>query len=143
MSTPNQVAAELVALATAVSGAVHQITKTWTAELQAEVQRNASGRPGPNAPTGDYRRSINRRTAKRLTGSVGQVGTDKPQANRLEHGFTGTDSLGRSYDQPPFPHFGPALDTVGPMYEAAILAVMAPPKGRVPTRVRAPGGIWT
>lgn len=136
MSTAGQVAADLRALAAAVAGAIHETTKLFTADLQAQVQRNVSGRPGPNAPTGDYRRSINRRTEKRATGSVGQVGTDKPQGRRLELGFTGTDSLGRTYNQPPFPHFGPALDTVAPRFEAAIAALGVPSRTGTRNRIR-------
>jgi len=38
------------------------------------------------------------------------VGTAAPQAHRLEVGFHGTDSLGRSYNQGPHAHFGPGAD---------------------------------
>jgi hypothetical protein len=40
------------------------------------------------------------------------VGTDAPQAARLEWGFHGTDSLGRHVDQAPRPHVGPACDDI-------------------------------
>lgn len=123
--TPGQLIADLAGHGEEVLVGLHEATKLWTAELQAEVQRNASGRPGPNAPTGDYRRSINRRTERVSTAHFrGRVGTDKPQARRLEFGFQGTDSLGRSYDQPPYPHFGPAADAVGPKYVEAVEAVL-------------------
>jgi hypothetical protein len=114
------VAADLLAVGAATSTALHEVTKTHTAMLQRQVVANASGRPGPNAPTGDYRRSINRQTTKTPTGSEGRVGTNKPQGRRLELGFAGEDSLGRSYDQPAYPHFGPALDEVAPLFEAAV-----------------------
>lgn len=79
--------------------------------LQTRVRARASGRPGPNAPTGNYRRSIGFQIQTPGGGTViGQVGTNMPQGRRLEMGFTGTDSLGRYYDQQPYPHFGPALD---------------------------------
>lgn len=136
MSTPSEVARDLVALFTTTEQQIHEATKKWGAELQAEVQRKASGRPGPNAPTGDYRRSINRRTEKRADGSAVEVGTNKPQGRRLEFGFVGTDSLGRSYDQPAYPHFGPALDAIAPKYEATIAAIVKPPAGRQATRRR-------
>jgi hypothetical protein len=48
------------------------------------------------------------------------VGTNKPQGRRLEFGFVGEDSLGRSYDQAPLPHFGPALDDEAPRFEQAV-----------------------
>lgn len=35
---------------------------------------------------------------------------DKPYAKRIEFGFTGTDSLGRYYNQPPHPYLRPAYE---------------------------------
>lgn len=91
--------------------------------LQTRVRANASGRPGPNAPTGDYRRSISHE--HQATGDVASsyVGTNAPQGRRLEFGFHGVDSLGRHYDQPPYPHFGPALDQVSGPFETALRQV--------------------
>lgn len=90
--------------------------------LRTAVMRNASGSPGPNAPTGDYRRSMTV-TFVRDHGSgtfSAEVGTNAPQGRRLEFGFVGADSLGRVYNQRPRPHFGPAFDSVAPEFEAAI-----------------------
>ena len=126
MSTPNQVAADLTGMIAAARIAAHKTVVTFGARLQASVKRNASGRPGPNAPTGDYRRSINRRTTMRATVSVAEVGSGRVQARRLELGFVGTDALGRSYDQPPYPHFGPALTEITPLFEAALAAIAWP-----------------
>lgn len=123
MSTADEVAQDLIGFGIAAAGATHAAVVAHTAVLQRSVVAHASGRPGPEAPTGDYRRSINRRTVQHPTWSEGFVGTDKPQGPRLELGFTGTDSLGRSYDQPPFPHFAPALDETAPGFEAAIAAI--------------------
>ncbi|WP_030186118.1 HK97 gp10 family phage protein [Streptomyces capuensis] len=77
---------------------------------QARIQGNASGRPGPNVITGAYRSSW--RTEMRFVpgGAECTIGTNAPQARRLEFGFTGADSLGRVYAQPPFPQVQPALD---------------------------------
>lgn len=90
--------------------------------LQSEVKRNASlprtGPPGPRLQTGDYVRSITLRVGVLSA----DVGTNKPQARRLEFGFEGVDALGRYYDQPPYPHFGPAMDTIGPAFVAALAA---------------------
>lgn len=87
--------------------------------MQTQVQANASGRPGPNAPTGDYRRSWNTRA---VPGELAvSVGTNKVQGMRLEHGFTGTDSAGRVYDQPAFPHVAPAIQ----QREGQILTMLA------------------
>lgn len=92
--------------------------------LRTRVMANASGRPGPNVVTGDYRRSI---TVQFYAGDgqfIATVGTNLPQARRLEYGFHGADSLGRVYNQPPFPHFGPALDQVAGPFNAGIAALL-------------------
>lgn len=123
MTNPIQVAQDIALLGLTGGNAAYKVTVTYTAALQRQVVANASGRPGPNAPTGDYRRSINRLTTRRATGTVGQVGTDKPQGRRLEFGFTGADSLGRNYNQPPYPHFGPALDKIAPEFEQALAEI--------------------
>lgn len=43
-----------------------------------------------------------------------RIGTNLPYARRIEDGFTGTDSLGRQYDQPAQPYLRPAADEAGP-----------------------------
>src|ERR1051325_1324826 len=61
--------------------------------------------------TGTYRRAVNTEIAVERDGYCeGVVGTNQPQARRLEFGFNDTDSLGRTYHQPPKPHFRPAFD---------------------------------
>ena len=82
--------------------------------LRTRVMAKASGRPGPNIVTGDYRRSISLQVGGTVTQPWVAVGTNAPQGRRLEFGFVGTDSLGRVYDQPPYPHFGPAVDEIVP-----------------------------
>lgn len=84
--------------------------------LLTQIQSHASGRPGPNAPTGDYRRSWSIDTPH--NGSR-EVGTNRPQGPRLENGFVGPDSLGRVYNQPPFPHVEPALGIIEPLFYLA------------------------
>ncbi|MEU6511888.1 hypothetical protein [Streptomyces sp. NPDC046942] len=88
--------------------------------LETQVKVNASGRPGPNVITGDYRRSWTHEV--RVAGGVvsGTVGTDKPQGRRLEYGYIGPDSLGRIFDQPPYPHLGPAVHTIEPQFVQAL-----------------------
>lgn len=130
MSTPQRVAADIKNLGVEAAAKAHAITVKWTAALQRQVQLNASGRPGPNAPTGNYRRSINRRTVKLTRSSYGEVGTNMPQGQRLEFGFVGEDSLGRSYNQPAYPHFGPALDFVADSYEHALAEAGVPSSRR-------------
>lgn len=104
---------------------VTAVAKT-AADLVAAVQRNASGRPGPNVVTGDYRGSWRAEPVEETAASISiSVGTDRPQAARLEYGFVGPDSLGRVYDQPPFPHMGPAVDGIEPLFYAAMDAIAA------------------
>ncbi len=123
MSTPDNVARDLIGFGIAASAEVHAVVVAHTAILHRGVVARSSGRPGPNVVTGDHRRGINRRVFKHLLSSEGSVGSNDPQSRRLELGFTGQDSLGRNYDQPPFPAFGPALDAVAPSFEAAIALI--------------------
>ena len=61
--------------------------------------------------TGTYRRSFQMETAEKTAERCTVVvGTDAPQARRLEFGFVGADKLGRVYNQAPRPHIRPALD---------------------------------
>jgi hypothetical protein len=130
MSSAAEVAADLVGLAAETQAKIHATVVAFGATLQTEVRRNASkprsGPPGPRLQTGNYVRSISRRTTKSPTGSVAEVGSNAPQARRLELGFTGVDSLGRHYHQPPYPHFAPALAKIEPAFLAAIAAVSVP-----------------
>ncbi|MEU4916870.1 MULTISPECIES: hypothetical protein [Streptomyces] len=80
----------------------------------ASIRANASGRPGPNVITGAYRASWQSTTRRIPYGAQCTLGSDAPQARRLEFGFFDmTDSLGRHYMQPPFPHVQPALPRLG------------------------------
>lgn len=79
---------------------------------QSIVRGKASGRPGPRVITGAYRRSINGQVQRTPGGARGVIGTNAPQAARLEYGFSGADRLGRVYRQPPYPHFQPALPEI-------------------------------
>jgi hypothetical protein len=66
--------------------------------------------PGPNVATGNYRRSIQLTPTREGENPVAYIHTNSAQARRLEYGFRGTDSLGRRYNQPAYPHFQPAAD---------------------------------
>lgn len=79
--------------------------------LEGRIKGKASGRPGPRVRTSNYRRSWNTQRVD-IPGrdSSVSVGTNAPQGRRLELGFVGVDALGRTYNQPPFPHVEPALD---------------------------------
>lgn len=91
------------------------------AESTAERARELVSRPNPDgrnpsAPgeppklvTGDLRESIGS-TVQESEGNVtGIVFAGAPYARRLEFGFVGRDSLGRSYGQAPRPFLRPAL----------------------------------
>ena len=78
--------------------------------LETQIKANASGRPGPRVVTGNYRRSWSTRTSRGGTLATTIVGTNAPQARRLEFGFTGSDALGRVHRQAPLPHVQPAVD---------------------------------
>jgi hypothetical protein len=93
--------------------------------LQARVKANSAGRPGPRIVTGDYNRSHGLEVGLEGGAATARVGTDKPQGRRLELGFRGTDSAGRTYNQPPFPHYGPALDETEPGFTADVTEQMA------------------
>lgn len=85
---------------------------TRAAALTAtDAKANASGRPGPMAPTGAFRGSITHVPATTSGSStVAYVGSNAPQARRLEFGFMGmTDSLGRRFQQPAYPWLAPTI----------------------------------
>ncbi|GAA0501526.1 HK97 gp10 family phage protein [Streptomyces olivaceiscleroticus] len=88
--------------------------------LRGRIRANASGRPGPNVITGAYRSSWEIDSFPVPHGGGAEVGTEKPQAKRLEFGFYNmTDSLGRHFFQPPFPHVEPAVNAISAEYEQA------------------------
>ena len=61
--------------------------------------------------TGTYRRSFHMETVEKSSERCRvEIGTDAPQAKRLEYGFVGADKLGRVYNQAARPHIRPALD---------------------------------
>lgn len=96
-----------------VDADVQQAVYRAGARLRTKVRANASGRPGPRAPTGNYRRSIALTLSHTPDGAaLALVSTNMPQGPRLEYGFVGRDVLGRYYNQPPYPHFGPAAREV-------------------------------
>jgi len=76
--------------------------------------------PGPNAATGDYRRSITLEVSADADGIAADVYTNSEQGARLEYGFVGVDSLGRVFSQSPYPHFHPAADLIEPRFQAAV-----------------------
>lgn len=122
------VAADLVATGVKTGAKAYAVTQMYGNLLLANVRRRASlprtGSPGPRLITGDYVRSMNTRTSLSPAGPTATVGTAAPQGRRLELGYRGTDSRGRRYNQPPYPHWNPALDEVAPAFAAAIASII-------------------
>lgn len=100
-------------------------------EVEKQAKQNASGRPGPNVVTGTLRRSITMGvvTPWGVRGWATRVGPTVIYGRRIELGFTGTDSRGRSYNQPAYPYFRPAMQTVAPriaeIYQRHMRAALA------------------
>ncbi|KIF66290.1 hypothetical protein HY68_36935 [Streptomyces sp. AcH 505] len=118
--TPDEVATRLDQAADALPSAIRGRVQHAGELGRGMIRANASGRPGPNVITGHYRASWQTQTRSLPNGAECTIGTDAPQGRRLEFGFTGVDSIGRYYDQPPFPHVGTAI----PAIEAALQAGM-------------------
>lgn len=115
------VARELAAAAAVTHAAVRAVVRSEGTAFQTKVKANASGRPGPRAQTGDYRRSIGLQVREGVASITAEVGTNAPQGRRLEFGYWGLlDSLGRMFHQPAYPHFGPAADDMEHRFPAAV-----------------------
>jgi hypothetical protein len=125
-SNARSVAREFAAVGAASHAALATAVATQGSVLQRKVKANASGRPGPRAQTGDYRRSISLQVRREGSSIVAEVSSNAVQAARLEYGFWGmTDSLGRLFHQPAYPHFGPAGDDMERVFPVAIEAALA------------------
>lgn len=91
----------------------------WAArEYQQEVRNRAQGRPGPRRITGGYWESIQVETVRSifLFSFQKRVVSHHPAAARLEKGFVDVDALGRHYAQPPYAHWYPAIQIIGPRW---------------------------
>ncbi|MEV4975515.1 HK97 gp10 family phage protein [Streptomyces scopuliridis] len=119
--TPDELADRLDQAADRLGPAIERRVQHAAEIGRGLIRSNASGRPGPNIITGQYWASWQTRTRAIPYGAQCTIGTDRPQGRRLEFGFFDmTDSLGRHYYQPPFPHVGPAISAI----EAALLQGM-------------------
>jgi hypothetical protein len=115
-----EIAADMDTQAAKSRGKVAETTRHYGMLLQTRIMGNAHGRPGPRRITGDYLRSWSTTVHALGEGVSATVGTDAPQARRLEYGFVGPDRIGRVFNQPPFPHVGPAVDRTLPEYVQAL-----------------------
>ena len=79
--------------------------------IAAHAKTHAAGRPGPNVVSGALRASIVVDHVISIgPGSwVSVTGPTIIYGRRIELGFHGADSLGRVYDQGPFPYFEPGF----------------------------------
>lgn len=104
MITTVQVAAEVEARA----------KKNFVGSHKAWEPHVPNGPPDrPNIVTGTLRRSIRATAMTKLAGGyTTMVGPTTEYGRRVELGFKGTDSRGRTYDQSAFPYFGPAVAEV-------------------------------
>lgn len=119
-----ETAGYLGALGAKVEVAVPALVLHFGQLYQNRVKSRASGRPGPNVITGDYRATIGLEFAKVGSVSTATVSTSAPQALRLEYGGAGVDSLDRHWHQSPLPHWEPDLQTTeDEMFAAAALLV--------------------
>ncbi|MFG2359380.1 HK97 gp10 family phage protein [Streptomyces sp. NPDC048521] len=121
----DDLAARLEQAADRVGPEVNRTVQQQARLLRALIMENASGRPGPNVITDKYRPSWKREPFAVPDGGGAEVGTRKPQGRRLEYGFWDmTDSIGRHFFQPPFPHVGPAVNELSPEYEQAFTSAL-------------------
>jgi hypothetical protein len=123
---PIELAAALSGMGSAVRARTRAITRHHAMLLRVRIQRNASGRPGPNVITGRYRASWDVKVT--VSGGLvsAKVFTDAPQSRRLEYGFVGVDRLGRHYRQPPYPHIEPAFRQTEPGFLEALRTGVLP-----------------
>ncbi|MDX2658362.1 hypothetical protein PV402_39950 [Streptomyces scabiei] len=124
--TPDELADKLDRAATRIGPAVQKAVKHTGTLGAARIRGFASGRPGPNVINDDYRGSWKPAPVRRLPyGAMCTLGTRRPQGRRLEFGFVGVDSIGRHYDQKPFPHVQPALPFIGQTLRASMRLAVA------------------
>ena len=75
------------------------------------VHGHMDGRPGPYRRTGALFGSLRADPVVSGGGSPGRViYPSTPYARRIELGFHGADSLGRMYNQQPYPYFFPGVE---------------------------------
>lgn len=99
------------------------VVRMGTATL-AQLKLRASGRPGPRRITGDYTRQMNMQADHGPDGVEVTIGGSGVQGPRLEYGFVGSDSLGRRYNQRPFPHYQPTYEWLQQLVASDLPAII-------------------
>jgi len=99
-------------------------TRSITRHYGALVQADVKARARQLFDVTDYDRSITLQSRGRRWYSAAVIQSRAPQAHRLEYGFTGVDSQGRTVSAPPYPHFRPALRKYANPFRRAIESVL-------------------
>ena len=116
-----ELTAKLGEISAVLDEAVREAIIEVASLLDEKAKENASGRPGPNVISGTLRRGI-RQTPAAKTGRGSwtiSVGPTAGYSRRVELGYRGTDSLGRTYATSGYPYFVPAYEFV--MLNAALI----------------------
>ena len=93
-----------------INGSMLTAVTDYAQTLEGEIKARQGTPPAPNVITGDYQGSWSHNATQAGEIVEAVVGTNKPQARRLEFGFVGPDRLGRVYHQAPRPHVAPAIE---------------------------------
>lgn len=106
--------------------AMRDVVHRTAGEMAGAMQAHASSRPGPRVQSGELRGSIlvDHNLGDPDGFGVATVYTETIYARRLEYGFYGTDALGRAYNQPPYPFFGPGFNEVAGDFESDVNAAL-------------------
>lgn len=119
------VAEDFRQIAVEVPKRVNSTARSEAYLLRGRIYVHASGRPGPEVVDDIYRNSFRVEKVGEILGeSIWEVGTDAEQAYRLELGYHDIDAMGRRYNQPPFPHVGPAADETERALVARVIALV-------------------
>lgn len=103
--------AELIDDASKVNDIINKAVMIFGEELQTQVKANASGRPGPEVITGEYRDSIQLEYQFDEGGiASAEVYSDAVFSADLEFGREGR------FAHPAYPHFGPAAEEVEDLF---------------------------
>lgn len=93
-----------------INGSMLDAVTDYAQTLEGEIKARQGIPPAPGTPTGTYQGSWVHDVKQAGETVEGVVGTQQPQARRLEFGFVGPDRLGRVYHQAPRPHVAPSIE---------------------------------
>lgn len=116
----NMVAEDLASKGQMASDRVQSTVRSVGQDAYMRVKDAASHAPGPQVITGEYVDSIQYEYVSDGASGIVRIWSDSDYSDRLEYGFSGTDSMGRAAFSAPFPHFRPAFEAIEPEFEAAM-----------------------